>query len=144
MKTTLVVTLLLLASIGSSHAQSLQGAAISAGAARLDNGSIVNIGQPFVGMMSSAGGSVDVGLIPILRKPLPPKEPPILGGLFIDSSLFRLTLSSRPGCRYILQASTNLLDWVPLVTKPGTGLALTLEDADLATFEHRFYRVGVE
>ncbi|MEO8426172.1 MAG: hypothetical protein ABI651_03585 [Verrucomicrobiota bacterium] len=136
---------LLMASIAGAHGDFIKAGAICAGAATLSNGSIVNIGQPFVGVMSAAGGeSINVGLIPQLGVE-PPIPPSISGSAFVGG-LFQLTISpSEAGRSYFLQASTNLTEWVPLISKLGTGLSLTLEDnSDVTTFEYRFYRVGIE
>ena len=72
------ITLILISTLVSVtvavHGASLGPATILAGAARLDNGSLVSIGQPFVGTFGSAGGISGVaGIVPILiivRNPL--------------------------------------------------------------------------
>ena len=48
---------LLLASIVGTRGDSITAAMISAGTVNLSNGSVVNIGQPFVGVTSAAGAA---------------------------------------------------------------------------------------
>jgi hypothetical protein len=45
-----------------------------------------------------------------------------------------------PSKNYIFQASTNLDDWIPLGTNTTSGYTLDFEDANAASFSHRFYR----
>src|SRR5262249_36135648 len=55
----------------------------------------------------------------------------------------RLSLNSQPGKTYVLEGSTNFLDWLPLRTNVATGLTLEFEDIDAANFLRRFYRAWV-
>jgi hypothetical protein len=52
-------------------------------------------------------------------------------------SEFNLFVNGIPGYRYEVQASTNLLDWVPLQTNTAPFLFV---DPDTAKFKQRFYR----
>ncbi|MBI4326301.1 MAG: S8 family serine peptidase [Chloroflexi bacterium] len=57
---------------------------------------------------------------------------------------FVLHLAGEPGRTYVLQASTNLLDWRPVFTNsPAADGAFDFTDAEAGTFGQRFYR-GVE
>jgi uncharacterized delta-60 repeat protein len=58
----------------------------------------------------------------------------------IDGSV-RLTINSQPDRSYLLQASTDLRQWVDLRTIAAGGDTLTLDDPDAASFKERFYRV---
>ena len=53
---------------------------------------------------------------------------------------FRLTLSGQAGQTYVIQGSTNLLNWVPLATNtPSTG-TFKFIDTNSPSFTQRFYR----
>ncbi len=59
----------------------------------------------------------------------------------LANNTFQLNLSGIQGSSYILQASTNLTDWVNLSTNtPPTGI-FSLFDTNTANFPYRFYRV---
>jgi len=67
--------------------------------------------------------------------PLTLTAPTMLG----DGS-FRMTLSGTPGQTNVLMASTNLLDWTPLVTNALVGGSWTVTDSNAPSFPRRFYR----
>ena len=145
---TTIFTLALLLTATALQAQSpqLKAAAISAGAARLDNGSIVNIGQPFVGAMFASGGvTLSAGILPVLGtneifQTVPPNISP---GAQMQGGVFAFSFQSQPGRNYVVEASTNLSDWLPIWTNAGTGTGLLFEDAQAAQYRWRFYRVVV-
>lgn len=122
----------------------LKVATICAGAATLNNGSVIIIGQPFVGVMSAPDGQVSVstGLLPALLI-----EKNWTGPLAIGSTLsfvggqFQFCFPTQPGRNYVVHASTNLSDWTPIWTNVGTWTGLTFEDADAMQFPYRFYKV---
>jgi len=92
-----------------------QPATICAGAATLNNGSIVMIGQPFAGLTMAAGGSaqVQVGVIPVLT-----------GGPSVSGPRFQMTFATQTGVNYVVQASTNLIAWTPIWTNIAAGESL--------------------
>jgi hypothetical protein len=49
-------------------------------------------------------------------------------------------LPSVEGRRYVIQASSNLVEWVPLSTNLATSSFMNLEDIGAANYPHRFYR----
>lgn len=49
-------------------------------------------------------------------------------------------LPSIEGRRYVIQASSNLVEWVPLSTNLATSSFMSLEDINAAHYPHRFYR----
>ena len=53
----------------------------------------------------------------------------------------RVTINSQPGTSYLLQASTDLRQWMDLRTEPAGGYTLALDDPAAAAFSQRFYRV---
>lgn len=65
-----------------------------------------------------------------------------LGTATYSGSQFSLTVSGgTAGPDYILQGSTNLFDWVNIVTNSSPTLPFTLQDTNTSPFPARFYRV---
>jgi len=58
-----------------------------------------------------------------------------------SSNGFQLKLSGMTGSNYVLEATTNFIDWSRVITNVGTTNPFDLMDADASHFEHRFYRV---
>jgi len=144
-KLTLVSVFLAACSAAVAQGPELKIAAICSGAATLDNGSVVTIGQPFVGMMSAPGESVAVssGLLPALLQTKSVSGPlAIIPAAFPVTGRFQFCFPTQPGRNYIIQASTNLSIWTPIWTNAGNWTGLTYEDADAALYPWRFYRVG--
>lgn len=57
------------------------------------------------------------------------------------SGVAKFFLASQIGERYLIQASTNLVDWTTLSTNTATSAYMDLEDTDGATlYPYRFYR----
>jgi hypothetical protein len=54
---------------------------------------------------------------------------------------FQLELLGMTGSNYVLQATTNFIDWTPIVTNIGTTNLLNLMDIDASHYQYRFYRV---
>jgi len=54
---------------------------------------------------------------------------------------FRLSLSAAPGSNYVLETSTNLTLWTPLLTNVATTNLFDFLDPDATNFPNRFYRV---
>jgi hypothetical protein len=115
---------------------------VCAGAARLDNGSIVTLGQPFVGMMSAPGGGLVLGLgiIPALSVSTNP-PPPTVGQPRMEGGTFAFRFAGQPGRSYEVWASTNLEDWVVIRTITATEASQPFTDPDAANFNRRFYKV---
>jgi hypothetical protein len=55
--------------------------------------------------------------------------------------VFQLGFSGATGSNYVLQASTNLVDWVPLSTNVASTNLFNLLDPGATNFPYRFYRV---
>ena len=67
-----------------------------------------------------------------------------LGTATYSGSQFSLTVSGgTAGPDYILQGSTNLFDWVDLLTNSSPALPFTLQDTNTSAFPARFYRVRI-
>ena len=61
-------------------------------------------------------------------------------GSFTTNNQFQLGLVGSVGHAYVLQASTNLVDWIPLSTNTALTNQLILLDAGASNFPSRFYR----
>jgi uncharacterized repeat protein (TIGR03806 family) len=60
---------------------------------------------------------------------------------FSDNNIFQMGFLGAPGNSYVLEASTNLTDWTPLLTNLATTNVFNLVDPDATNFPYRFYRV---
>jgi uncharacterized delta-60 repeat protein len=56
------------------------------------------------------------------------------------NSLFRFTLNTQPGKQYRIEASTNLLNWLPISTNLATGISLGFDDPNASGPKVQFYR----
>jgi len=65
--------------------------------------------------------------------------PDLLSG-YTSNGVFTLPLSGAPNMTYILEASTNLVDWVPISTNVPGSSPFFLTDPNAASFPTRFYR----
>jgi hypothetical protein len=57
------------------------------------------------------------------------------------SNVFRLRFAGTVGSNYVLQASTNFINWTPLFTNTATTNLFDLFDTQATNFPYRFYRV---
>ena len=139
----IALALLLTASAPPAQTTQLKVATISAGAARLDNGSLVNIGQPLVGVFGSpqAGIVGSAGIMSALRRPLPPEPPMFASVRWNPLGNIRLSFQATPGWTYGIEASTNLVDWVSLWMTNSSDTTILFEDVDAVRYDRRFYRV---
>ena len=60
---------------------------------------------------------------------------------FDTNSVFQMGFFGTAGSNYVLQASTNLLDWTPLSTNAAATNMFNLFDPGATNFPYRFYRV---
>jgi hypothetical protein len=128
---------------GASPAASLGPAVISSGAARLDNGSLVNLGQPLVVLAGAASGDYAPGLLPALN-PTRPSHPPFAltpAGAWASNG-FTISFTGRAGTDYVLWASTNLTLWSPIRTNRPSTAEVLFQDSSSGKFPWRFYRVS--
>ncbi len=58
----------------------------------------------------------------------------------LAGSSAQLQLTGAAGGKYVIQASTNLVTWTPLITNNATNGFLLLTDTNAGKFDHRFYR----
>jgi hypothetical protein len=54
---------------------------------------------------------------------------------------FQLGFSGMLSGSYVLQATTDLIDWTSLATNQGTNNVFELFDSNASNFPYRFYRV---
>ena len=76
-----------------------------------------------------------------LEKPNPPLTRPELSLDRLAGGAFQLRVLGQPNASYVVQASTNLTFWIPLLTNQMVGVSLQWIDPDANRFRHRFYRV---
>ena len=134
---------LLLASIVGALGDSIKTAVICAGAATLNNGSVVTIGQPFVGLMRAAdnSASLQAGIIPTFIMSPPPKVSVQINLPRLIDGRFQMTFETRPDISYQVEASTNLIEWLLIWTK-GAGInSPPFDDPEASNLDFRFYRV---
>ena len=68
--------------------------------------------------------------------------PNLTNTLVYANGTFQFTVNGQSGQPYIVQASTNLLDWVPVYTNPSPYLSpFTFTESNLTSFPDQFYRV---
>jgi pectate lyase len=67
---------------------------------------------------------------------------PQVSALVLNNGTFSLTVSGGSGSDFIVQASTNLVDWVDIFTNFST-TPFTWNDSNAANFGLRFYRIQV-
>lgn len=60
---------------------------------------------------------------------------------FAANHQFQLNFIGVPGSNYVLQATTNFVNWTPLSTNTATTSSFMLFDARATNFPYRFYRV---
>jgi hypothetical protein len=58
-----------------------------------------------------------------------------------SNSAFRLSFVGTTGSNYILEASTNFINWTPLSTNQATTNVFDVFDPQATNFPHRFYRI---
>ena len=59
-----------------------------------------------------------------------------------SNGTFQFTVNGQNGQPYIVQASTNLINWLPVYTNPPPFVSpFTFTDSNMTTYPDRFYRV---
>ena len=72
------------------------------------------------------------------RAPMPPNLSSASSGLSAEG--FHLSLEGDAGVSYGIEASTNLLNWTPLITVTNSSGSLNWVDPEAGNFSRRFYR----
>ena len=60
---------------------------------------------------------------------------------WLTNGQFQLGFIGVPGSNYVLQATTNFINWIPLTTNQAITNLLNLLDPAASNFPYRFYRV---
>jgi len=58
----------------------------------------------------------------------------------ISNGAFNLQLLTVPGSNYVLQVSSNLIDWTSIATNPATTNTLQFVDPNFSNYPSRYYR----
>jgi len=105
--------------------------ALYSGPIYLTNSAVVNASAFQAGYVNSAAATGTFTVLPILFT-----SP----GSFANGA-FQLQLSAYTNQIYVLQASTNLTDWVSIGTNSPQASPFSLSDPNAPSFSERFYRV---
>jgi len=100
----------------------------------ITNFQATNAGTYYVVVSNSLGTVASSNALLFLDAPLR------LGAPSLNGSTFQLQLIGSAGGNYILQASSNLTDWIALFTNNATNGFLILSDTNAGIFDRRFYR----
>jgi hypothetical protein len=103
-------------------------------------GNLPNAGSYALKAVATASGlsatSSVVNITVVSPTPLT-ETPPVFNG-----GQFSFSFSANPGLRYVVQSSSNLVDWVSLVTNVAAGTSVPFS-AGFATNPSSYYRVGL-
>ncbi len=99
---------------------------------RLTNSAAVNANAWAAGSINSVVGAAQFTIEPGAYFTSP---------IGFSNGLFRMTFSGPAGSNYVLQTSTNLLQWTPLSTNTPLASPFTLTDTNTPAASARFYRV---
>jgi hypothetical protein len=91
----------------------------------------------FSGTASFDGAGVTITGV---RQISPASALSVTAGTFSRTNGFQINVAGGLGATYILQASSNLLDWISLQTNVNSSGTLQLTDPQATNFNHRFYR----
>jgi regulation of enolase protein 1 (concanavalin A-like superfamily) len=59
---------------------------------------------------------------------------------YFTNGIFQLQFLGAPGSNYVLQASTDLVNWTPMITNPATTNGIIFIDPEWSNYPMRFYR----
>ncbi len=79
------------------------------------------------------------GNLIVANSGVPPPAPELVGTQ-VSGGRIEFQITGTPGLNYTVQASTNLVDWAPLLTTNSPVLPWTWADADTTNHSRRFYR----
>jgi hypothetical protein len=66
---------------------------------------------------------------------------PTLSTPSFNNGAFQLSVTGDVGPDYTVLGSTNLIDWVALLTTNSPGMPFLFEDPAVTNFDRRFYRI---
>lgn len=67
-----------------------------------------------------------------------------LSGINIQSGIFRIFINSQRNQSFVLEASENLLNWIPVYTNSAVNGMVELFDIDAVKHQKRFYRISIK
>ncbi|MGC8758179.1 MAG: peptidoglycan DD-metalloendopeptidase family protein [Caldisericaceae bacterium] len=70
--------------------------------------------------------------------------PPVLRRLNYANDKLEINVFGRPGAQYVLEASTNLVDWLPILNFPCTNTPTVIIDENIGVYKSKFYRVSTQ
>jgi hypothetical protein len=96
--------------------------------------------SPFVGQGGVSSKLTDAAYeaLPIQLLPLLRRDP--IGSFASTGGTTQVQFTGFDGYAYIVQGSTNLVDWTPLATTSPTNGVIVFSDADAGNFPKRYYR----
>lgn len=144
MKTRFSLISLIFAGAVVATAQGTVRGIICSGAALLNNGGVVTMGQPFVGMARADDNSVllSLGLIPTLGPRTNSTTAfTISPSLTLRNGRFKFSFLAGPGRNWIVLGSTNLTSWEPVWSGTASEPLVEFEDTTTFFYSRRFYRV---
>ncbi|MEK7686100.1 MAG: hypothetical protein AAB466_11825 [Verrucomicrobiota bacterium] len=110
------------------------------------NGNIVTItGAGMVVLRASQPGDETYASAPIVDQVLliAPGNNVIADAQSLANGMFAFRFYGEPGAYYRVQASTNLVNWLPLATNQISGLGyLEFTDTSSTNYDRRFYRIA--
>lgn len=92
-------------------------------------------------IVSNSGGSATSSAASLT---VLPSTPVIFSSAQMTPAGFKLQLSVSSGFTYVISASANMLDWVPISTNSATSSSMTVMDTTATNFNHRFYRATAQ
>jgi hypothetical protein len=107
---------------------------LNSSALNITNFQATNQGTYSVVVSNSLGAVTSSNALLLLNAPLRLEAPSLAGGTF------QIQLIGVAGSNYVLQASSNLMNWIPLLTNNATNGFLILADTNAGSLNQRFYR----
>ncbi len=92
------------------------------------------------GLTSTSGGATLV----VLSNPVPEVVNIVSTGTGMTAGGFKLQLSGPAGSNYVIQASTDLKNWVPISTNAAPTGTVTYTDAAATNLAFRYYRAKIQ
>jgi hypothetical protein len=92
------------------------------------------------GLTSTSGSATLV----VLTNPVPNAVSIVSAGTGMTAGGFALHLSGPAGSNYVIQASTDLINWVPISTNAAPTGTVTYTDAAATTLAFRYYRAKIQ
>lgn len=95
----------------------------------------------YTAIVTNAAGSVTSSNVLLIVSSATPSEPQLSDLIYNNDGTFSLTVSGDAGYNYVVQASTNLTDWISLFTNVSPALPFVWSDSGASNFNQRYYRI---